>query len=174
MIPVDVNQTKEWTFSKERHLGGGKTGCPCGAKRCKDEEDLPIPSATVLLIGPPSDRQRADILDAAAAMTSADEDGNRSISIRTGSLRRLRLRYGIRGVVRNFKGWETRPDPFGDDRPIPSDRFLETIPDSAAVELDEDIAGLTDVSEDEVGKYEPQSVGSGKSGPGTSAATAVG
>lgn len=172
VIPTDTNKVIEWSFSREQHAGGNKATCPCGANRCAEPAGSPLPDASVFLIGAPTDRQRAAILDVAAAMSHADEEGNRSISIRTGSLRRLRIRFGLRGVKRNFPGWESETDPHGGGLPVPTDAFLASIPDSAAIELDEAIAALTDVSEEEVGKSDAPSEARGSKSLGKTAETA--
>jgi len=157
IIPIDPNRTVEWAFPGECHTGKA-TDCPCGAKPCSEENaGTPLPDASVFLIGAPSELQRAEILDSGASMSNPDANGDRSIAINTGSIRSLRLRYGLRGVVRNFPGWDTTPDPHGGSRHVPTLHFLATIPDSVAAEMDTAIVALTDLSEDTVGKSEQPS-----------------
>lgn len=113
---------------------------------------------SVWRLRPLTKRARAHILNE-AAYGATNTTGGVEIRARQGSVNFAYVKAGLEGVS-NFGTWADEPAPEwvgGKGRSVPTDRFLDTIPDAIFDALAEQIAALSTVSEADAGKSSPPS-----------------
>ncbi len=108
-------------------------------------------------------RTRAFTQDIAAYVrTEGAEEERTIIETRTGSVRYWNVKYGLIGVE-NFPGWEAEADSNGHipaDEQVPTDAFLDTIPDDVFSNISARVADLSTLTIDDAEKSSPQSTSS--------------
>lgn len=105
---------------------------------------------TVFQVQPFSQTVKNYIADHAVAVEG--EDDGASVRPLTGTLRTLRVRFGLVGV-KNFPGWATteHEDPVA-GRKVPTDEFLNTIPSDVFEALADHINKLNSFTKEDAGK----------------------
>jgi hypothetical protein len=107
---------------------------------------------TVWLLRPLTKRTRSLILnDAAFGHTQAG--GAVEVRTRQGTIAYRQVKAGLFGV-RNFPGWadEPAPEDVGRGKLVPTDAFLDTVPDPVFDRLASRVVELSWLQEDDAGK----------------------
>ena len=152
MKPIDRKQMDRYVDESEMDLVDKEN--PSKGKKAREGH-------SVFMLRGLSKRTKAYVQNI-AAYARTKEDGSHEVEVRAGDVRYWNIVYGLVGVE-NYPGWTTRPDPNGllpGDEKVPTDAFLDTIPDDVFERLSLRIASLSSLSVEDAEKSSPPSTSS--------------